>query len=221
MATFILVHGGNVPADIWNREAQRNDYPKGSLLGGKIWDRIALILRKQGHQASAPTLEDENTHRCSDHIKQICNLINKNHLKHIILVGHSYGGIVITKVAESMAEKIDALVYVDAALPEPGQSLFDILTLVGFDPIDILGNSPNIAYKEKIVFDPNKIQHLRKIYILCTKSEFLPIARLNQQKIATDKKGIWKYVELKTGHLPQATLPDEVTKILISAISQQ
>lgn len=48
----------------------------------------------------------------------------------MVLVGHSYGGMVITVVAAEMPEKINSRVYIDAAFPDPGQSLFDIITSV-------------------------------------------------------------------------------------------
>jgi pimeloyl-ACP methyl ester carboxylesterase len=61
----------------------------------------------------------------------------ENDLEDVILVGHSYGGMVITGFAARMAKRIRRLVYLDAALPDPGQSLFDVLASGGVDPMSV------------------------------------------------------------------------------------
>lgn len=213
MANYVLVHGGNVSTDKWNELTQRNDYPSGGYLGGRIWDNIKFVLREKGHCVFAPTLKNENINNLSDHIEQICELIIEHDLRDVILVGHSYGGMVITGVADKMADRIGLLVYLDAALPEPGQSLFDILTISGFDPVDVVSGSPK-AYTEKLQFDPEKIKLLLKTYILCTKSEFISVTNLVKQKITTEKEE-WKYFELPTSHIPQCTMPDELAQLLL------
>ena len=63
-------------------------------------------------------------------------------------MGHSYGGMVVTGVASKITERIRLLVYLVADLPDPGQSLFDILTIAGFNPEEVVGGAP-IAYTEK------------------------------------------------------------------------
>ncbi len=59
MATFILVHGGSMSADTWNRLAGREDYPPGGELGGKCWDGTVAALSSRGHRVFAPTLGDD------------------------------------------------------------------------------------------------------------------------------------------------------------------
>jgi pimeloyl-ACP methyl ester carboxylesterase len=61
----------------------------------------------------------------SMHIEDICNVIKYERLKDFVLAGHSYGGMVVTGVADRMADRIRSLVYIDAFLPENGKSLFD------------------------------------------------------------------------------------------------
>jgi pimeloyl-ACP methyl ester carboxylesterase len=61
----------------------------------------------------------------STHIEDICNVIKYERLKDFVLAGHSYGGMVITGVADRMADRIRSLVYIDAFLPANGKSLFD------------------------------------------------------------------------------------------------
>ena len=61
------------------------------------------------------------------HIRDVCGCIEAEELQDVILCGHSYGGMVITGVADRMAGRIKALVYLDAFVPEHGQSLTDLL----------------------------------------------------------------------------------------------
>lgn len=71
------------------------------------------------------------THTLQDHIREVCNLITDKDLEKVILVGHSYAGMVITGVASTLPEKLSHLIYVDTAVPESEQSLFDILNAQG------------------------------------------------------------------------------------------
>jgi pimeloyl-ACP methyl ester carboxylesterase len=214
MTTFVLVHGGNLSTDAWNKLAKRTDYPPGGHLGGKIWDTIVPTLQANNHRVFAPTLLDEYTFSLSDHVEQICQLIRQHNLNDIILVGASYGGMVITGVADRMADKIRLLVYLDAALPEPGQSLFDLLMLGNLIPSNVTGGSAK-AYIEKLFFDQQRIRSLPKLYILCTESSFSSVTALAKRTIDADGTN-WTYVELKTTHVPQASAPDQLIQVLLS-----
>jgi pimeloyl-ACP methyl ester carboxylesterase len=114
MATYVLVHGG------------------GS--GGWVWGRMAPLLRAAGHEVHTPTLTGtgERAHLLrSDtdletHIADILAVLRYEDLREVILVGHSYGGMVITGVADRAPERIAELVYLDAATPQNGESLVDL-----------------------------------------------------------------------------------------------
>ena len=111
---FVLVHGA------WH--------------GGWCWRRVADRLTAKGRYVSAPTLSGvcERSHLASDsinlstHIDDVVNEIKWKDLEGLVLVGHSYGGMVITGVAERIRERIAAIVYLDAFLPMDGQSLLAI-----------------------------------------------------------------------------------------------
>jgi pimeloyl-ACP methyl ester carboxylesterase len=214
MATYVLVHGGSMSTDGWNRLTNRNTYPPGGRLGGRIWDGTIAMLREHGHVAHAPTLADEHTHNLTDHIEQICRLIEDRDLKNVIFVGHSYGGMVITGVAARMPTRIRRLVYIDAALPDPGQSLFDQFAGGGVDPLSFTGLEAASAYVEKLSFDPRAIPRLPKTYVLCTKSEFAVVTQVARQKV-TMQKG-WTYLELPTSHVPMATMPERFYRLMLS-----
>jgi len=112
-ATFVLVHGA------WH--------------GGWCWRRVVDRLTAKGHYVVAPTLSGvgERSHLPPDFISlttQINDVIGEikwKDLEGIVLVGHSYGGMVITGVAEQLGDRIASIVYIDAFTPADGQSLLD------------------------------------------------------------------------------------------------
>jgi pimeloyl-ACP methyl ester carboxylesterase len=219
MATFILVHGGNMSTDTWNRLTNRNTYPPGGLLGARIWEGTIAYLEAHGHQVFAPTLSDEHTHNLSDHIRLVCSLIKEYDMSSVVITGHSYGGMVITGVASGMPKKIRRIVYVDAALPDPGESLFDLFAEGKVNPFQFPGLEAASAYVEKLQFDPRKILRLKKTYILCTKSEFAVVSKVAKKKIAAHDEG-WTYLELPTSHVPMATMPERFYRLLIRIANQ-
>jgi pimeloyl-ACP methyl ester carboxylesterase len=113
MAIFVLVHGGGH--------------------GGWCYQKVARRLRAAGHDVYTPTLTGlgERKHllsaatNLSTHITDIVNTLVYEDLSDVILVGHSYGGMVITGVADLAADRISELVYLDAAHPRDGESLVD------------------------------------------------------------------------------------------------
>lgn len=222
MATYVLVHGGNMSTDTWNKlSVGKPVYTKDGTMGAMIWDPVVPALVAHNHRVFAPTLKDEHKSTLTDHIGQICALIADNDLRDVILVGHSYGGMVITGVAAQMADRIRRLVYLDAALPDPGQSLNDILNpgLSNTSGNKPLLPEPDPPYVEKLQFDPAKIKMLPKTYILCTKSEFAGVTRVAKEKIAAVKGG-WTYLELPSSHVPMADMPDEFCQLLLDAIRE-
>jgi len=114
--TFVLVHGA------WH--------------GGWCWRRVADRLKDQGHRVFTPTLTGlgERAHLLSPainldtHIADVVNLIRYEDLSNIVLVGHSYAGFVISGVAEQEEAKIASFVFLDAFVPEDGDSMVTIGT---------------------------------------------------------------------------------------------
>jgi pimeloyl-ACP methyl ester carboxylesterase len=113
---FVLVHGA------WH--------------GGWCYKRVAELLRAKGHRVFTPTLTGlgERSHlarylsiNCSTHIQDVANLIRWEELTEVVLCGHSYGGMVIGGVADTMPGNIASLIHLDSAIPEDGKSLFDLL----------------------------------------------------------------------------------------------
>ena len=107
----------------------------GAWLGGWCWRNVAAALRADGHAVVACTLSGlgERSHLLTretgldTHVTDIANLLRYRDLRDVVLVGHSYGGMVVTAVAEQAAERIGRLVYLDASVPIDGQSNDDVI----------------------------------------------------------------------------------------------
>jgi pimeloyl-ACP methyl ester carboxylesterase len=113
--TFVLVHGA------WH--------------GGWCWSRVADGLRAAGHHVFTPTQTGlgERKHLLSKDVtldtftRDIANVIEAEELTNVVLVGHSFGGLAISGVADAMPERIRHLVYLDSLMVEGGKSPFDSL----------------------------------------------------------------------------------------------
>jgi L-fuculose-phosphate aldolase len=122
---------------------------------------VRPLLQLAGHTVFTPSLtgQGERAHLASPevnlttHIQDVCNTLWYEDLTDIILVGHSYGGMVVTGVADRMPERIQHLVYLDAFLPDDGQSLYDLGGGTGRDSTDwrvpmLNRNEPPDAWEE-------------------------------------------------------------------------
>jgi len=116
LTTFVLVHGA------WH--------------GGWCWARVAETLRSAGHRVYTPTLTGlgERSHLFSGditlttHIDDVANVLAWEDLDDVVLCGHSYGGMVISGVAERAPGRIGALVFLDAFIPHDGQAMVDLMS---------------------------------------------------------------------------------------------
>jgi pimeloyl-ACP methyl ester carboxylesterase len=228
MASFVLVHGA------W--------------IGGWCWREPARGLRKAGHDVYTPTLTGlgERIHLMSPsinldtHINDIANVIKCEELSDIVLVGHSYGGMVITGVADLMSDRISSLVYLDAFVPENGQSLVSLLppgmpvpqpageyTLAPL-PAAAFGASPEVAafvdarttpHPTACFAQPVKVSGQignikKKTYIYANvpaPTTFTPF----YEKLKN--KPDWKMHTLPCTHIVQLDMPEELTALLLDA----
>src|SRR6516225_5721965 len=118
MATFVLVQGG------W--------------VGGWYWQKLIPFLEAAGHEVYAPTLTGlaERAAELSPdvgldtHIQDVVGLLEEKNLHGVILVGHSYGGMVITGAVDQAPERIAHLVYLDTFVPRDGESVADVSPMV-------------------------------------------------------------------------------------------
>lgn len=114
MATFLICHGA------WS--------------AGWAWRKVRPLLRAAGHEVLTPTYTGlgERAHLASPsvdletHIQDVLAVIEFEDLGDIVVVGHSYGGMVATGVADRVAGRVRQLIYLDAFVPGNGQSLLDL-----------------------------------------------------------------------------------------------
>jgi pimeloyl-ACP methyl ester carboxylesterase len=107
----------------------------GAFSAAWAWRKVQPLLRAAGHDIFIPTYTGlgERAHHASrtitldTHIADVLGVIEYEDLKDIVLVGHSYGGMVATGAADRVRARIARLVYLDAFVPEHGQSLHDLV----------------------------------------------------------------------------------------------
>jgi pimeloyl-ACP methyl ester carboxylesterase len=112
--TFVLVHGA------WH--------------GGWCWRRVADLLEAKGHKVFTPTLTGlgERSHllreglNISTHVADVLNVLKWEGLADVALCGHSYGGMVISGVAEQAADKTASIVFLDAFIPQNGDAMVNL-----------------------------------------------------------------------------------------------
>lgn len=229
MANYVLVHGA------WH--------------GAWCWRRVLPGLRAAGHEVHAVTLTGvgERRHLLSrgidldTHIQDVCGLIEAEELADVVLVGHSYGGMVITGAAARLGERIARLVYVDAVVPEPGESWSsthapevqaqrraDIARTGAIAPADpsafgLTGTDhawvarrqtpqPGGVYDSPLVFDPAQVFARPRAFIDCVQPA-LPTIAASRRRVR-EAPG-WRIVEIATGHDPMISAPDDLVKALL------
>lgn len=124
--TFVLVH----PA--W--------------FGGWCWKKLTPLLRARGYDVHTPTLTGlgERAHLARPeiglniHIEDVVNLLKYEDLRGVVLVGNSSGGMVVTGVAEQVPELIGHIVYLDAFVPQDGQTMLDLIPPDRLPPMEAL-----------------------------------------------------------------------------------
>lgn len=122
VATFVLVHGGGH--------------------GGWCYNKVSPLLRAAGHEVYTPTLTGLGERRhlltasvdLETHVTDVVNVLEYEELTDVILAGHSYGGIVITGVADRVSARIRHLVYLDAVRARNGESLVDVMGAAAVAP---------------------------------------------------------------------------------------
>jgi pimeloyl-ACP methyl ester carboxylesterase len=233
VTTYLLVHGA------WH--------------GGWCWKHVARILRTAGHEVFTPTLTGlgERTHLLNPdigldtHIQDVLGVLEYEDISDVVLVGHSYGGMVIAGAAEKAAERIAHMVYLDAFVPGDGQSLTD------FQPPEVLA-----MFKEKVrtegggyklpsfpaeVFGVTKDDDLAwvrprlnphpfktkldAVHLSDPKAAAIPrtyiycnnpaIGPFGQFAERLQTDKAWRYLELATGHDAMVTEPEQLSRLLL------
>ena len=106
----------------------------GAWSAGWAWKKMHPLMQAAGHRLVTPSYTGlgDRVHLANPsidletHIEDVLNVIQYEDLRDIVLLGHSYGGMVATGVADRVRDRVAQLVYLDAFVPRDGQSLFDL-----------------------------------------------------------------------------------------------
>jgi pimeloyl-ACP methyl ester carboxylesterase len=228
VATFVLVDGA------WG--------------GSWSFQQLDRLLRAQGHEVLRPSLTGlgERAHLAhaeiglGTHVQDVTNAILFEDLRNIVLVGHSYGGIVIAAVADSIPERIAQLIYLDAFLPEDGES---VLGLSRGTPLEALmersvagaqeglmippwlsDNEPlphDVPQPVRTFTDPVRLRNaaaaeISGAYILTTEGPAQEDAF--QSFAGRARQRGWPVLELEANHVPQLSAPDRLARLLLEIV---
>lgn len=222
----------------------------GAWHGAWCWRRVLPGLWAAGHRAFAVSLTGvgERAHllrpdiNLQTHADDVCAVIEAEELQRAVLVGHSYGGMVITAVADRLADRLSHLVYLDAVVPEPGESwssghtpetqaarraaISATGTLPPADPaaFGLQGEDaawvarrqtpqPGGVYDDPLHFDAQRINRLPRTFIDCTSPALSTIDVMRRRVRAAPG---WRVVEIATGHDPMVSAPDELLAALLA-----
>ncbi|MGB2115913.1 MAG: alpha/beta fold hydrolase [Porticoccaceae bacterium] len=206
--------------------------------GGWDWKLIDNLLSEDGHEVYRPTLTGlgERMHlehpdiNLSTHILDIVNLIKFEQLENIILVGHSYGGMVITGVMNELPEKIQYAFFLDALVPDHGMSAMDVAgKYINFPTKNGLAYPPWLDNKqifprdlphpvktltEKVVFNNKVAKKLPATYINFTPQSLIKRERsINSSWKRAEKRG-WVVKTLDSDHNAHRSNPEALKKLL-------
>jgi pimeloyl-ACP methyl ester carboxylesterase len=227
--SFVLVHGA------WH--------------GGWCWERVLPLLRAAGHDVHAPTLTGLGEHAppaspkidLETHIADIVNVLEMENLANVVLVGHSYGGMVIAGVADRVAARMKQLVYLDAFVPDHGKCVLDHWSAEGRadmekraasgfippTPLPAFGvtKPEDLAWAEPRLrpqpfgtwTQPVTLRHgetkLPRAYIRCTAPP-RPVFEQFTRKLRADPN--WTYREIAAGHDCMIADPAGTAELLLA-----
>ena len=230
IGTYVLVHGA------WH--------------GGWCWAKVARLLRDAAHEVYTPTLTGlgERAHLArpevdlETHIQDVVAVLEREELRQVTLVGHSYGGMVITGVAARAAARIGHLVYLDAFVPEAGRSLLDYVgeraaamreavqahgdgwKLPSFPPerFGVTSQRDTEWLNKHLGPQPFRTfeqplpaaggERLKRTYVYCSKPAMGAFDQF-AERLREDRK--WTFHDAKIGHDAMVTAPGELAKILM------
>jgi pimeloyl-ACP methyl ester carboxylesterase len=220
VATFVLVPGG------WH--------------GGWWFEPLARRLRELGHQAFPVTLTGvgERSHLAAPsvnldtHIQDVLQLLEQERLSGVVLCGHSYGGMVVSGVADRAPERVGALVYSDAYVPEDGESCSDLAGARFRQLFLDNARADGFSVAPPPMLDPRATAHplasvvqairLTGAWRQIPRREFIYLSGWSgtpftglYQRLAADPE--WVTHSLPVGHNIIADAFDELTEILLGA----
>jgi pimeloyl-ACP methyl ester carboxylesterase len=227
----------------------------GAWSGGWVWKKMHSLMSGAGHRLVTPTYTGlgEREHLASPsidletHIQDILNVIRYEDLRDIVLIGHSYGGMVASGVADRVRGRVAQLIYLDAFVPKQGQSLLDLNEPARQPMLDAvkagdgwrLPPSPTPAdtspadvewLTERRVSQPIKCFEtplelrggeltLPRSYIYALRATQADTFRPFAER-AKSEPG-WRYYEIDASHAPNVTAPEALFSLLERIVSER
>jgi pimeloyl-ACP methyl ester carboxylesterase len=230
MTTYVLVHGA------WS--------------GAHTWRKVRPLLRAAGHEVFTPSLTGlgERVHLTSPqvglstHVQDVVNMLEFEDLRDVVLLGYSYGGMVVTGTLKYIADRVAHLVYLDAFVPPDGQSLF---SLTGQDPETHFGQDWLVPPMPRTFDDPAEAEWATPRRTPHPRGCFTEPVRLEQPLeqyaftrtyikatippraaeggnesfwVAAEharNSALWRYAEIETNHMIANNKPKELAELLL------
>src|SRR5918911_560691 len=218
-----------------------------AVRGWPRWQAAEEWLAAAGHQTHAPSLigYGERAHlarpdlRLLDHVQDLVDLVIGKELSDVVLVGHSYGGMVITGAAEHLAERLRHLVYVDALAPRDGESALSISPAWRRDEIleeartwgggvwvpfrNSNDNPPPPGIPLGTLVEPVRLgdpgaARLPRTFVYCSNPP-APMIGPSAERARTEPG--WAFHEFACGHLVQNEMPKELAAVLLGAMDRE
>ncbi|WP_438483116.1 alpha/beta hydrolase [Oleiharenicola lentus] len=216
----------------------------GAWGGGWQFKKVQPLLEARGYQVWRPTLTGlgERSHLATrdiglaTHIEDIVNFLRFENLTDVILVGHSYGGMVVTGVVDRAPERIKRVIYLDAMVPSDGESAMSVrgarpdmpiekMAKDGFViPFWVKADKPyprDVPHPLKTFTDPIELKNpaAKKVhasYILTVdKGKTAEQDDFYAQSLRAKERG-WPVVQMEADHNPQWFLPEATVEQLLS-----
>ena len=236
MAAFVIAHGA------WS--------------SGWAWKKMRPLMRALGHELFTPsyTGQGERVHLAhpdidlDTHITDVLNVLHYEDLHDVILLGHSYGGMVATGVADRVADRVSQLVYLDAFVPRNGQSVLSLQPEVARqrlrEAVRLQGDGwrlpanpmpPDTSPQDFAWATPKRVMQPFKTFeqaIVLTDgagAATLPTAYIyctqpgpgdvfRQFADRARAEPDWRYFEMQASHNPHITVPDALMRVLQSLL---
>jgi pimeloyl-ACP methyl ester carboxylesterase len=224
MSTFVLVHGA------W--------------YGGWCWAHVARQLRDAGHEVHTPTLSGLGEHAgpgaakvdLRTHVGDVGNMLIEHDLEDVVLVGHSYAGLVVREVADTLSDRVKELVLVDAWAGADGESLDSLAPaffkdwvdsattdgLIAVPPASSVGvvdpelaawvearlrPQPRLTFSQPTMLR-GAVDNIPCRAIVCTPGGPMPFTEI--------AKGFgWPITEIASGHDVMTLAPDQLAELLL------
>jgi pimeloyl-ACP methyl ester carboxylesterase len=230
VATFVIAHGAWSAAWAWKKMR-----PLLRAAGHELWTPTYSGLGERAHLAS-PAIDLET------HIRDVLGVLEMEDLRDVVLIGHSYGGMVATGVADRARHRIAQLIYLDAFVPRDAQSLLDLQPAEVRERMRELARSAGDGWRlppnpmpadtpaadvawaagrrlpqpiktfEQALRLDGNVQPPPRSYIYCRRIGPTDVFRQFAER--AQRESGWRYFEIDSSHNPHITAPQELAALL-------